>query len=84
MGREAPDLIESQKYLTSPHFLGMNYHQTHSGRDLFSLTRPNAEQPFLQDMTSRSITSLFIPEIQKYTLESNFISCEILCLTLQC
>ena len=41
LGREAPDLIESQKYLTSPHFLGMNYHQTHSRRDLFSLTRPN-------------------------------------------
>ena len=40
LGREAPDLIESQKYLTSPHFLGMNYHQTHSGRDPFSLTRP--------------------------------------------
>ena len=40
LGREAPDLIESQKYLTSPHFLGMNYHQTYSGRDLFSLTRP--------------------------------------------
>ena len=41
LGREAPDLIKSQKYLTSPYFLGMNYHQTHSGRDLFSLTRPS-------------------------------------------
>ena len=43
LGREAPDLIKTQKYLTSPHFLGMNlgmnYHQTHSDRDLFSLTR---------------------------------------------
>ena len=42
LGREAPDLIKTQKYLTSPHFLGMNYHQSHSGRDLFSLTRPIA------------------------------------------
>ena len=42
LGREAPDLIKSQKYLTRPHLLGMNYHQTHSGRDLFSLTRPSA------------------------------------------
>ena len=40
LGREAPDLIKTQKYLTSPHFLGMNYHQTHSSRDLFNLTRP--------------------------------------------
>ena len=40
LGREAPDLIKTQKYLTSPYFLGMNYHQTHSGRDLFHLTRP--------------------------------------------
>ena len=47
LGREAPDLIKTQKYLTSPYFLGMNYHQTHSGRDLFSLTRPIV-QPILR------------------------------------
>ena len=41
LGREAPDLIETQKYLTSLYFLGMNYHQIHSGRDPFRLTRPS-------------------------------------------
>ena len=31
--------------MTSPHFLGIIYHQTHSGRDLFSLTRPIMQYP---------------------------------------
>ena len=44
LGREAPDLIKSQKYLTSPHILGMNYHQTHVRRNLLSLTRPTLRE----------------------------------------